>query len=356
MQLSLFNPSANPNIDSQLPDRIGSLFKVPDFNKAEELENLAKGMTDSILRKKNPACGLQRPTKRRKLMANSMIEEGIKLETIQTWLYKMADAAKEGELDQSLRGITSKTQLETLHEMINWSPEKIGETFSSSSNQDKNKIETLSRANIYTERMARNAISALLQLHLPEETDPVRKRIAELELEIVGYKGRDYFPSPDPVVSLIVQLAEIKPGMKILEPSAGKGSICGKVLDLYPEVKLDVVEIDTTLRELLHLKGFNLVGTDFLQYHPKDPYSRIVMNPPFSDMVSHVDHAYECLEARGRLVTVLPENVFTSSKYKQFKEWIDQNATHIEKLPKDAFISSDNSTGVQTRIVAIAKR
>jgi len=49
------------------------------------------------------------------------------------------------------------------------------------------------------------------------------------------------------------------------------------------------------LRKILEVKGFNVVGNDFLEH--KKSYDRIVMNPPFENFqdIDHVRHAYDLL-------------------------------------------------------------
>src|SRR5690606_20268292 len=96
-----------------------------------------------------------------------------------------------------------------------------------------------------------------------------------------------YFPTPKPVVSRMIEDADIKPGMRVLEPSAGAGHIADELKKTGAHV--DTVEQNGTLRQILKDKDHNLVGSDFLQYNPKEKYDRIVMNPPF-EKLQDVDH------------------------------------------------------------------
>ncbi|MCV5997964.1 hypothetical protein, partial [Enterococcus faecalis] len=76
-----------------------------------------------------------------------------------------------------------------------------------------------------------------------------------------------------------IDYADIKPGHEVLEPSAGKGNIADQIMVSAPDASLDVVEYNTSLASLLEVKGYNVVGNDFLEYSGKQ-YDRIVMNPP----------------------------------------------------------------------------
>jgi 16S rRNA A1518/A1519 N6-dimethyltransferase RsmA/KsgA/DIM1 with predicted DNA glycosylase/AP lyase activity len=78
----------------------------------------------------------------------------------------------------------------------------------------------------------------------------------------------------------MLSLAQIKPGMKILEPSAGLGHICREVRKL--QVEPDCFELSPLLRQGLLLQGFNVIGNDFLNTIPTPIYDRILANPPFS--------------------------------------------------------------------------
>ena len=47
----------------------------------------------------------------------------------------------------------------------------------------------------------------------------------QLEADVQFSNIPGYFPTPKPVVQQMIQKAHIAPGMKVLEPSAGKGNI-----------------------------------------------------------------------------------------------------------------------------------
>ena len=63
----------------------------PNPRKAEKLRSLADAMTEAIAAKKNPPIAQLNPTRRRAGIADSMYQEGVRLERIQSWLYAMAD-------------------------------------------------------------------------------------------------------------------------------------------------------------------------------------------------------------------------------------------------------------------------
>ncbi|CAB1371323.1 protein of unknown function (plasmid) [Denitratisoma oestradiolicum] len=80
----------------------------------------------------------------------------------------------------------------------------------------------------------------------------------------------------------MVELADIEPGMRVLEPSAGTG----RILDQLPEgCEVVAVEINASLGGRLDATRRAVVIGDFLQCTPETlwgSFDRILMNPPFA--------------------------------------------------------------------------
>jgi phospholipid N-methyltransferase len=185
-------------------------------------------------------------------------------------------------------------------------------------------------------------------------SDPIKA----MERELIGVKIPGYFPTPAPVVERMLSLVNLRAGNTVLEPSAGKGNIADRIKALHPDVKMDCIELNYSLRDILKAKGHNLVGNDFLSFKEQD-YHAIVMNPPFENFqdVLHVQHAYQCLKPGGRLVAIMSESPFFSSYEvaNNFRQWFTAVSGWSEKLPEGSFMDSERSTGVNTRIVVITK-
>ncbi|MCU0517741.1 MAG: methyltransferase [Oscillatoria sp. Prado101] len=194
--------------------------------------------------------------------------------------------------------------------------------------------------------------SSSKQPPLPE----VEADIRALEEEIATLKLPDYYPTPQPVIERMIQLAGVRSGQKVLEPSAGKGNIADALSEIGG-IDLEVIESQPTLREILALKGYNIVGNDFLEHETR--YDRIVMNPPFSGGLDsvHIRHAYECLRPNGRLVSVLCHCRFFRDDYKcdSFRNWLLKVGAQVEKLPSTAFFHGERPTYVPTSLVVVSK-
>ena len=167
----------------------------------------------------------------------------------------------------------------------------------------------------------------------------------------------NFFPSPPDVVARLMDLADILPGMRVLEPSAGKGAIAhacaaaGAVVGCYELMESNFMALNGDAR-------FDFVRhVDFLAQEPDEIYDRVVMNPPFAKQadIKHVLHALRFLKPGGLLVSVMSAGVaFRDNKLTQdFRALIHERGGDIEALPDGAFKTS--GTMVRSVIIRIPK-
>lgn len=150
---------------------------------------------------------------------------------------------------------------------------------------------------------------------------------------------------------------------EILEPSAGKGDLINHLESYYEEVleisyhssprEYDVCEIDLDLAQML--SDYRVVGTDFLEYKDYMYYHLIVMNPPFSEGVHHVLHAYDNLQG-GFILAILNAETIRNEKDQYRKRLNDiiskfGNVVYVEA----AFTSAERTTDVEVALVQIYK-
>ena len=117
-------------------------------------------------------------------------------------------------------------------------------------------------------------------------------------------KAHQYYPTPDNLAQMAVEMAQIEPHHECLEPSAGTGGIA----DHLPKTVTTCVEISPLHCKVLEAKGHNVVQADFLKWEGAYRFDRIVMNPPYSEgrWQAHLEHAAGMLADDGRLVAILP--------------------------------------------------
>lgn len=120
-------------------------------------------------------------------------------------------------------------------------------------------------------------------------------------------QSHQFYPTPGELALEAVKLAEIGPGDQCLEPSAGTGGIAAHM----PLDRTQCVEVSKLHCSVLEAKGFSTINADFLAWTEKMPhlkFSRIVMNPPYSQgrWKHHTEAASRMLGKAGRLVAILP--------------------------------------------------
>jgi len=179
------------------------------------------------------------------------------------------------------------------------------------------------------------------------------------EDKLIGRKIPGFFPTPKAIISRMLELAEIQPGERALEPSAGNGDILDMLRDHHHDAEVTAIEINGDLMDVLQAMGHEAEHGDFL--HHQAPYEGAVMNPPFENAqdLDYVRHAHRLLVAGGRLVSVMSAGPFfrADKKGAEFREWLQKHEHDLEDLPEDAFkgVEAFRQTGVKTKLVLIRK-
>ena len=223
-------------------------------------------------------------------------------------------------------------------------------------------IKRLQKMGITNDAQLRTAIRELDGVKSREgiETSAERK-LDDMRMKIKrnARNYNDFFPTPDHVTARVMELADVQPGHKTLEPNAGMGHMAGKLRELAGADHVDMVEISTDLADYLKQMGYTVDRSDFMTLERADTYDRIVMNPPFSKNqdIDHVQHAYTMLKPGGRLTAIVSNmaGIRSDSKNRAFSTWMDNVGAHVEDVEAGAFKSSFNPTGVNTKILVIEK-
>lgn len=165
----------------------------------------------------------------------------------------------------------------------------------------------------------------------------------------------DLFPSPPWVVEILIENAEIEPGMSCLDPSAGFGNIALAIQKLGGNIQ--VIEILPKLQAILTLQNLLVIDSDFLTATTDNAFQAIVQNPPFSQQISHVKKAYASLCCGGKLTSLVSNSPwhYSTSFYKQFRHWLVTVDAQVLELPWGLFVNSDRYTTVECSLITISK-
>jgi SAM-dependent methyltransferase len=304
---------------------------------ADKFRSIADNLQTQIDAKRDPAIRQQNLTPRRARIAQGMAQDANRLEQIQTLLRMLAHAH-----DNPMTGWVAwpATQREALQNIK-------------------------SKADI--ERLPYGALEKLVG---PTEERPEQK-LRRMEEELLGTKIPGFFPTPAETVDQLVELADLRPGLRVLEPSAGKGDIADGIhrymkefydSDAQDGVQLRCVEVISRLADICRTKGHLCDNLDILTLTTSQQFDRIIMNPPFEkgqDM-AHVMHCFNNLLAPGGiLVSIVSEAPFfrDGAKFDDFRSFLSDNQTQEPIKLASAFegAQSFRQTGVNTRIVVLKK-
>lgn len=173
-----------------------------------------------------------------------------------------------------------------------------------------------------------------------------------------------FFPTPAAVADVVAELADLRSGHRVLEPSAGTGALVEASLRVCSTLRLSgvqfaCVEIQPELAAKLNRFDCTVVAGDFLAQRAealgvRTSFDRVVMNPPFSrgQDVLHVTHAFEFLKPGGRLVSVMSAGV-EFRRDKRYAEFRERFSPELTRLPENSF--RESGTNVSTVIAVIDK-
>lgn len=363
------NTPAPASIPTSQPAK-GDKKNIERFRKtAESMLKVADKYTEELKHKQHNT------PKRLKEFNQKRIERDILEEKAHIY-NSMADAIEEGRLPAILEAIRPTLKDNDAHWFVPGSDSSGG--YYSIAREDKLSHTKSAIPGLGTEESFSKALEALAEIGaLKLEKDPKKvkeEKIRNLEANLKLRKIPGFFPTPESLIDLMIKETDgFHSGHLVLEPSAGKGDIAEALREHSPSAGLDVCEVNPELREILTLKGFNLVGSDFMTYNPAHVYDRIYMNPPFEGTqdIDHVTHAYELLAPGGKLAAIVSESTFfrTGERWEAFRNRFFGDYSSIPREPKNytwkknkaitlpdgSFKNAFNSTGVATRLVIIQR-
>lgn len=165
------------------------------------------------------------------------------------------------------------------------------------------------------------------------------------------------FYTPPALAAQVVALAELEPGMCVLEPSAGMGALALEAAKTVPKTQIWCVDSDPLACTVLRNHGFAyVVEQNFLQWSPDVRFDRVLMNPPYANGadMAHIQHAHQLLGPGGRLVAIVPAMTGKKTRKnteKAFLQFLDQYLAQRIEVPAGAFAAS--GTQVATSLLVL---
>ena len=166
----------------------------------------------------------------------------------------------------------------------------------------------------------------------------------------------DFYPTPREVIEKML-MDDSPAGLVVLEPSAGSGNIARALRDAGAAEVL-TCEIDPNLQPILRRDGFRLIASDFMSVTSEQVshVNMIVMNPPFSQGVRHIQHAYDIAPAGCCIVALCNSSNLESSYYSNYREFAELVNLHgyAESLG-DVFSTAERKTNCRVSLVKLWK-
>lgn len=186
----------------------------------------------------------------------------------------------------------------------------------------------------------------------PTTADLVRD---QLKHGVKAVSANQLFVTQPELATRMAEIADIKPGDKVREPSAGTGNIVRAIasqIDLN-SISLSLIEINADLASMLAatFPAAHVTRADFMECSTAQTFDKILMNPPFADGqdIKHIKHALTMLNKGGTLVAICAAG---PKQKEQLLPIVEQFNGVWEPLPADTFAAS--GTHVNTILLTIS--
>lgn len=176
--------------------------------------------------------------------------------------------------------------------------------------------------------------------------------------EILDPRLAGFFPTPSELGQVLIDMAHLRPGNRVLEPSAGQGALADLIVLNCPSVDLQLCELLDDNVVVLEKKGYIVTARDFLKTATMPFFDAVIMNPPFARAadIEHVTHAVEFLKQGGIVCAIMSAGVRfrEDKKATAFRALVERMGGSISDNPEGSFLVS--GTGVRTITVALPKK
>jgi hypothetical protein len=166
---------------------------------------------------------------------------------------------------------------------------------------------------------------------------------------------KEFYPTPETVIVTMLEGIDIKDKI-FLEPSAGKGNIVDYLQNKGAKQVL-TYEKNKDLSIILDLKS-KVLGNDFFDCTPEEVshVNYIVMNPPFSNAVEHILHAWRVAPEGCEIVALCNWQTINNLRFSDYRELESITETYGYNLNLGkCFQESERKTGVEVGLIHLFK-
>ncbi len=199
------------------------------------------------------------------------------------------------------------------------------------------------------EQTERQKASREAQEQRAAEAKPFESLKESLKTGVQVVAAPQLFPTPPEIAAQMVELADIQPGQRRLEPSAGTGNLITAMADISGPVV--AVEVSPSLADSLKRRfddgSVTVHCGDFLEQNGNlGKFDRVIMNPPFERAIDiqHIKHALNFLKPGGKLVALCANGP-------RQREALQPLASKWEDLPAGSFSSQGTSVNVAMLLI-----
>jgi predicted RNA methylase len=183
------------------------------------------------------------------------------------------------------------------------------------------------------------------------ELTPTHARRSEEQVAL------DQFSTPPALAAIAVAAAQVRPGDKVLEPSAGTGLLavvaeaCGAALELNEISGHRAALIDGLFASASRTRHDAAHLADILP--SSGSFHAVVANPPFSCLREHLEAAISCLAEGGRLAAIVPARAFED---RQLLSALGRRGRIVALLALPERAYAKHGTSVETGVLVLDRQ
>lgn len=162
------------------------------------------------------------------------------------------------------------------------------------------------------------------------------------------------FDTPQVWAETLVELADVRPRMQVLEPSMGLGAIAIEAIAAGGDVYGYESDPPRAMVCAEGLVGSSCICADFLSIAPAPTFDRVVMVPPFGRQadIAHIRHALAFLKPDGVLVALMSRGALDRGNLAavEFRRLLADRGAELQPWADDSLVDVTSARATRVRI------